>query len=310
MSLSQGEDTSQLIRLLPFVSIQLFVGDDILHDILTSSRTTGRAVDPRAERALAFPPRPVPAVAAKTPEALTDSSAPVDSPDIKDSTTDAIDAIDPSELSTTAGGEGKCQHVKNAVKLPKLRKGIAHQKDWDHCLGCRLAESKAKKLAQRMDKLSISESEESTAGASADEALPAESLWMCLSCCEINCGRTIKKHALAHHDGKKNNHPLAINLGTMDCWYVVAIGYCLQSIAVFSGQLLIGLLFLLYRCYDCDNQIVPSKNRNQVIHECQVTLEKELQIKQSKRRGKPLINFISASCEHVLITVEIRRKSD
>ncbi|KAG0372525.1 Ubiquitin carboxyl-terminal hydrolase 16, partial [Mortierella sp. AD032] len=38
-------------------------------------------------------------------------------------------------------------------------------------------------------------------------------------------------------------------------------------------------------CYDCDNQIVPSKNRNQVIHECQIALEKSLQIKQSKMRA-------------------------
>ncbi|KAG0293245.1 Ubiquitin carboxyl-terminal hydrolase 16 [Linnemannia gamsii] len=231
-------------------------GDAILHDILTSSRTAG---NPKTERALAFPPGPVPTAAVvpvpatKASEALTSSSVPVDSPDIADPT---IDAIDPSELSTTAGGEGKCQHVKNAVKLPKLRRGIAHQKDWDHCLGCKLAESKAKKLAQRVDKLSLSEAEGSTAGTAADEPLPAESLWMCLSCCEINCGRTIKEHALAHHDGKKNNHPLTINLGTMDCW-----------------------------CYDCDNQIVPSKNRNQVIHECQVVLENALQIKQSKMRA-------------------------
>ncbi|KAG0278720.1 Ubiquitin carboxyl-terminal hydrolase 16 [Linnemannia exigua] len=240
-----------------------FAGEDaILTEILTgSSRKSGRVSNDKEERALAFPPKPVPvavapaAVAAPEPpavKALEEASTisdPIDSPDA-DLT---ADAIDPSESGT--GGEGKCQHVKNAVKLPKLRKGIAHQKDWDHCQGCQAAESKAKKLAQRMDvslsSMSLTESE-----GAAGEPLPSESLWMCLSCCEINCGRTIKKHALAHHDGKKNNHPLAINLGTMDCW-----------------------------CYDCDNQIVPSKNRNQVIHECQIVIEKSLQIKQSKMRA-------------------------
>jgi hypothetical protein len=245
ISLLQGENISRLNILL--VSIRLFVDDAILRDILTKSHTVGTAVDPKAERALAFPPRPLPAPAAvpepaaKAPEALTSSSTPVDSPDVADLTTDEAE---PSELPATAGGEGKCQHVKNAVKLPKLRKGVAHQKDWSHCLGCRLAESKAKKLAQRMDKLSLSESEGSTTGDAAGEPMPAESLWMCLSCCEINCGRTIKEHALTHHDGKKNNHPLAINLGTMDCWYVVT-NWILAAEYLFCGQQVINLSFYI-----------------------------------------------------------------
>ncbi|KAF8937756.1 Ubiquitin carboxyl-terminal hydrolase 16 [Haplosporangium gracile] len=246
-----------------------FAGEDaILTEILTS-RKSGRVEDPKAERALAFPPKPAVPVAVTAPEpaaanateeaSISSVPVPVDSPDVIYSSTHAADHSEP----TTTGSGGKCQHVKSAVNLNKLRKGIAHQKDWDHCLGCRAAESKAKKLAQRMDaslsKLSLSESEESAAGA--DEPLPAESLWMCLSCCEINCGRTLKKHALAHHDGKKNNHPLAINLGNMDCW-----------------------------CYDCDNEIVPSKNRNQVIHECQNIIENRLQIKQSKIRAASVPN--------------------
>lgn len=211
--------------------LQLIVDDAILTEILTSSRKSGRVEDPKVERALAFPPKPIPVTAAipeptaaaaaanPTKEAST-SSVSVDNPDlVTDSTTTDV-ATDPSESTITPGGGGKCQHVKSAVNLAKLRKGVAHQKDWDHCLGCKAAESKAKKVAQRIDKsmskLSLSESEGSAAGA--DEPLSAESLWMCLTCCEINCGRTIRKHAVAHHDGKKNNHPLAINLGTTDCW--------------------------------------------------------------------------------------------
>ncbi|KAF9156729.1 Ubiquitin carboxyl-terminal hydrolase 16 [Linnemannia schmuckeri] len=247
-----------------------FAGEDaILTEILTSSRKSGRVEDPKAERALAFPPKPAVPVATAVPEpsaanateetSIGSAPVPIDSPEVADSSTHAADHSEP----TTTGSGGKCQHVKSAVNLNKLRKGIAHQKDWDHCLGCKTAESKAKKLAQRMDtslsKLSLSESEGSAVGA--DEPLLAESLWMCLSCCEINCGRALKKHALAHHDGKKNNHPLAINLGNMDCW-----------------------------CYDCDNTIVPSKNRNQVIHECQNIIEKTLQIKQSKMRAASMAN--------------------
>ncbi|KAF9127776.1 Ubiquitin carboxyl-terminal hydrolase 16 [Mortierella sp. 14UC] len=244
-----------------------FAGEDaFLTEILTeSSRKSGRVSNEKKERALAFPPKPVPviatpaaAAAATTPEPSTASKAPeeaptsltsIDAPDA-DSTTVAID---PS--GSGPGGEGKCQHVKNAVKLPKLRKGIAHQKEWDHCQGCQAAESKAKKLAQRMD-VSLSSMSLSELEKTAGESLSSESLWMCLTCCEINCGREIKNHALSHHDGKKNDHPLAINLGTRDCW-----------------------------CYDCNSYIVPSKNRNQVIQECQVIIEKTLQIKQSKMRA-------------------------
>jgi len=47
----------------------------------------------------------------------------------------------------------------------------------------------------------------------------------------------------------------------------------------------ITLGFILNRCYSCDNHIVPAKNRNQVIHECQLAVERHLQIKQSKMRG-------------------------
>ncbi|KAF9361453.1 Ubiquitin carboxyl-terminal hydrolase 16 [Mortierella sp. AD094] len=137
-------------------------------------------------------------------------------------------------------GDGKCQHVKNAIKLPKVRSKIQHQKNWNHCHGCINAEIKAKKLQQR--------SEQSMAGLSLADTgssleLPSDSLWMCLSCCEINCGRMVNKHALTHHEDMKGNHPLSINLGTMDCW-----------------------------CYSCDNQIVPSKSKNQVIQECQFIL--------------------------------------
>ncbi|KAG9327528.1 hypothetical protein KVV02_003773 [Mortierella alpina] len=166
-----------------------------------------------------------------------------------------VETSAPEAPVSVSGGDGKCQHVKNAVKLPKLRKGLSHLKVWDHCQGCLNAEAKARKHAQRLE-LSMTGHSSSDAMESTVEPLSPELLWMCLTCCEINCGRSIKKHALSHHGDKKNDHPLAINLENMDCW-----------------------------CYECDNQIVPSKNRNQLIHECQVTIEKALQIKQSKMRA-------------------------
>ncbi|KAF9561741.1 Ubiquitin carboxyl-terminal hydrolase 16 [Mortierella alpina] len=168
---------------------------------------------------------------------------------------DAAGASAPEVPVSGPGGDGKCQHVKNAVKLPKLRKGLGHLKSWDHCQGCLDAETKTRKHLQRLD-LSMTGHSSPDTMESTVQPLSPELLWMCLTCCEINCGRSIKKHALSHHDGKKNGHPLAVNLESMDCW-----------------------------CYECDNQIVPSKNRNQVIHECQVVIEKALQTKQAKMRA-------------------------
>ncbi|KAG0317867.1 Ubiquitin carboxyl-terminal hydrolase 16 [Dissophora globulifera] len=183
------------------------------------------------------------------------------------STPASVDAAPEAEASSTLkqqpksrGGDGKCQHIKSAISLPKLRKDVAHQKAWDHCAGCQSAEVKTtKKRAQQqrlegsMADLSLRATEDAAA---AKEALPAESLWMCLSCTEINCGRAIKGHALKHNDAKNKNHPLAINLGTMDCW-----------------------------CYGCDDQVVPSKNRNQLVQECQNLIEKTIQTKKAKQRS-------------------------
>ena len=185
-------------------------------EILTASSRKASALDEKTERALAFPPKPVASVQVPSTKAqdAPASSLSDDTPEVTDSVAQSMEPSGSEPITT--GGEGKCQHVKSAVKLPKLKKGIAHQRDWNHCQGCQNAESKAKKLAQRkevsLSSLSISESE------GAGEPLSSESLWMCLTCCEINCGREIKKHSLAHHDIKKNNHPLVINLGTMDCW--------------------------------------------------------------------------------------------
>lgn len=39
--------------------------------------------------------------------------------------------------------------------------------------------------------------------------------------------------------------------------------------------------------------IVPTKNRNQLIQECQVTFEKAFQAKQAKIRGTPSVLTIS-----------------
>lgn len=133
----------------------------------------------------------------------------------------------PSHSTTKLGNDGKCQHVKSAVKLPKISKGLAHQKDWDHCQGCLSAVESKQKKVHSSKRVESSMAAMGLTTPKVVEAISADHLWMCLSCCEINCGRAIHEHAQRHHDGKKTNHPLAINLGTMECWYVLrtAFGY-------------------------------------------------------------------------------------
>ncbi|KAI8605479.1 hypothetical protein EDD21DRAFT_138755 [Dissophora ornata] len=147
-------------------------------------------------------------------------------------------------------GEVKCHHVKGAVNLPKFVKGLTQQKDWDHCKGCINAEVKAKKHAKRLDSsianLLPTETESVT------KVLPADPLWMCLSCFELNCGEAIKGHALTHH-AKKDRHPLVINMKTLDFW-----------------------------CYECNREVDPSSKKNPVILEFLAKIKTFLQIKQSK----------------------------
>ncbi|KAK3812867.1 MAG: hypothetical protein J3Q66DRAFT_346806 [Benniella sp.] len=158
-------------------------------------------------------------------------------------------------------GDRKCQHAKNAVNIQKLNKGLSRQREWSQCHGCLNAKQKAKKQTLRQDTSaadpSLSGEERETKTEDTMEALPSSSLWMCLSCCEINCGRSIEEHSLTHYRNSKGVHPLAINLGTMDCW-----------------------------CYECDCEVVPGKNKNQVIRECQVVVEKVRRIKQAKIRAE------------------------
>ncbi|KAF9355261.1 hypothetical protein BGX26_006809 [Mortierella sp. AD094] len=159
-----------------------------------------------------------------------------------------LNTINEAQFGT---GTEKCPHVKDAVKTSVLRKTIRQIKDWDHCQGCLGEHARIKKLTQAFQELNLNDSLNELT-----ESLPADALWMCLSCSEINCGRTLKKHAVVHHDAK-HDHSLAINLASLDCW-----------------------------CYQCDDQLVTSNSKNPAAQECQSILSKTLQAKQAKMREK------------------------
>ncbi|KAG0044616.1 hypothetical protein BGZ83_010158 [Gryganskiella cystojenkinii] len=147
-------------------------------------------------------------------------------------------------------GVEKCQHVKDAVKQKDFKRAIMDIKDWDHCCTCVTMNAKFKTLAKTMRLAAMVQAE-----FTADE-LPADALWICLTCGEINCGRALKEHAVAHEKSKKSSHPLAMNLASLDCW-----------------------------CYECDDQLLTTKGRNPDARECQTILAKTLQARQAKARA-------------------------
>ncbi|KAG0316350.1 Ubiquitin carboxyl-terminal hydrolase 16 [Dissophora globulifera] len=155
-------------------------------------------------------------------------------------------------------GEGteNCQHVKDAIKPSLFRRLIAAQKDWDHCHSCLERHAHTKKMMQGLDPR-FAAMALADLNADASEPLPADALWMCLSCGEINCGRAFKKHAVDHYNKPGSKHPLAFNLASMECW-----------------------------CYMCDDRLVISKNKNAVALECHSLLYRTLQARQAKLRGK------------------------
>ncbi|KAG0022695.1 Ubiquitin carboxyl-terminal hydrolase 16 [Podila clonocystis] len=170
---------------------------------------------------------------------------------------DGLDFMTDQELQSFADGSNStvdCPHVKKAVSILNLRRTLAELDDWDHCHGCRLMEIGMRKMIERMDpafaRLALTELGDSK------EALSLASLVLCLSCGEINCGREIRKHAISHYDMEKKEHPLAINLASMECW-----------------------------CYECDDQIVPAQGRNPIVRECQSVIAKILQSRLAKARA-------------------------
>ncbi|KAI9237352.1 MAG: hypothetical protein BYD32DRAFT_416644 [Podila humilis] len=170
---------------------------------------------------------------------------------------DSLDFTTDQELQSFADGSNStvvCPHVKKTVNVLNLRHTLAKLDDWDHCHECRWLDIRVRKTAERMipqfAQLALAEIGDSK------EAFSPELLWMCLSCGEINCGRAIKEHAIFHYDKQKKEHPLVINLASMDCW-----------------------------CYECDDQIVAAQGRNPMVQECQSVVAKILQSRLAKARA-------------------------
>lgn len=147
----------------------------------------------------------------------------VPKPPIDEASNDTLlkDTLGDDDEAQLAAGIEKCPHLKEAVKLPKIRKTLTATHpvpaDLVHCHGCRDQHAKFSSIAQQLgvplSMLALSDPIDDLL-----EPLPLDALWLCLTCSEINCGRMFKKHGVAHHNKVTNNHPLAMNLGSMDVW--------------------------------------------------------------------------------------------
>ena len=109
-------------------------------------------------------------------------------------------------------GVEKCPHVKE-VKKANFRKYVDQNKDWDHCWTCLANHNKFKQVAKTMGPFAAMLQKEFSA-----EELPSDALWICLTCGEINCGRSLKEHAVEHEKSNNSSHPLAMNLASLECW--------------------------------------------------------------------------------------------
>ncbi|KAJ1553247.1 Ubiquitin carboxyl-terminal hydrolase 16, partial [Cladochytrium tenue] len=87
----------------------------------------------------------------------------------------------------------------------------------------------------------------------AGKSPPDQSLWVCLTCGAINCGRDDAKHGEAHSNVTR--HVLVMQADTLECW-----------------------------CYACDEFIVPSGDRNQLVKEAQAMIRK---LKPAPRMAEP-----------------------
>lgn len=120
-----------------------------------------------------------------------------------------------NEDDQNGAGVEKCDHVKNSVKAATFRRSIGQLKDWDHCQTCRDQLAAIKAIEKKLRGSSVLRPE--FANGDSVEALPADALWMCLTCSSINCSLPSQEHARAHRQ-TNHDHPVSINLSSLDCW--------------------------------------------------------------------------------------------
>ncbi|KAJ3033001.1 Ubiquitin carboxyl-terminal hydrolase 16, partial [Rhizophlyctis rosea] len=139
----------------------------------------------------------------------------------------------------------KCLHLKAAARLTRLSKSLPHTvSKGAHCVTCKKDFQKATQ-AFKTKRPAPSDNPDGTASPATAPAPIKKSttLWLCLHCGEVNCGRNDSAHAVAHYDSQQ--HDVVIDLESLDVW-----------------------------CYACDMEVVATRDMNQAASEAKAVVER------------------------------------
>ncbi|RIA80743.1 hypothetical protein C1645_881985 [Glomus cerebriforme] len=152
----------------------------------------------------------------------------------------------------------KCKHIKGSVNVKGFQKKLQRRE---------LSEFTCKTCSKNSENSLASADSESTditevtsreGSSSSDDAVQNQKqIVICVACAETYCGRYYKKHGLQHYEETK--HSISINLETYAAW-----------------------------CYECDEEVIPSTAKNQVIAEVQSHVRKFFE-KEEKQKEKEKI---------------------
>ncbi|TPX55921.1 hypothetical protein PhCBS80983_g04927 [Powellomyces hirtus] len=176
----------------------------------------------------------------------TNSSSALD-PEIPQDPSIAISDAESNDESTPS--VKKCSHLKACVRITRLSKQLPSTlKKGTYCMACRKDEQRAKALEKnKRDSINTNDARLDSEQDSPAPSSEPSSLWLCLKCGQLNCGRNDHEHALKHFEDEA--HAIAINVENLECW-----------------------------CYSCDTDLVGSSTHNQLVLESKAMVEKVLKI--------------------------------
>ncbi|KAJ3056412.1 Ubiquitin carboxyl-terminal hydrolase 45 [Rhizophlyctis rosea] len=149
----------------------------------------------------------------------------------------------------------KCPHLKAATRITRVGKQLPialSKAKGPACIGCKRDFQKAEQAFKTKKPVTSEEADgksDPPTPVAPTPPKPASSLWLCLFCAEINCGRYDEAHGTAHYD--KEQHDVVINIETLECW-----------------------------CYACDMPVVGTKDANQTTFDAKNMVEKVFGVKK------------------------------
>ncbi|CAG8549827.1 24595_t:CDS:2, partial [Dentiscutata erythropus] len=132
-----------------------------------------------------------------------------------------------------------CPHVREAVKINKLKKSINNKNTYIVDAQCKKCISQVEGIQETPD---LMDGDNIT---SEKETVPPQ-IWLCLTCGKLHCGRYDKKHAIQHFNENKS-HSIVMKLDTTEAW-----------------------------CYSCDKPVISPTGKNQVINQARNIISKVL----------------------------------